>query len=80
MLLAEPRHCPGCQQHQGGLCEQILWIKLINYLIRQVVGWGVSAAYLSTTLPSCAKVTTLLRKVTLGKTRVVLHDSGIRMS
>ena len=71
------------QQHQGGLCEQMLLIKLIkliNYLIRQVVGWGVSAAYLSTTLPSCAKVTTLLRKVTLGKTRVVLHDSGIRMS
>ena len=74
------------QQHQGVLCEQILLIKLINllitynYLIRQVVGWGVSAAYLSTTLPSCAKVTTLLRKVTLGKTRVVLHDSGIRMS
>jgi hypothetical protein len=50
--------------------------------IRQVPGGGVSrrATFLSTTLPSCAKVTRLLRKVTLGKIRSVLYDSGIRMS
>ena len=52
MLLAEPRHCPELQQHQGGICEQmtlIKLIKLINHLIGQVAGWVVSATYLSTT-------------------------------
>ena len=50
--------------------------------IRQVRGGGGSrwATCVSTTLRSSAKVTTLLRKVTLGETRSVLYDSGIRMS